>query len=108
MMFEHSSHNLILSYIKAVVLYMSFFSILSNLSLNLIFPTDKASLHLSLLNCSDPPFHLIRRGWGVFPVRVQLEFLDKRNKSVDIIHNLKVSLKSFCILQLFNFIHYNP
>ena len=27
-------------------------------------------------------------GWGEFPVRVQLEFCDKFNKSVDIIHNL--------------------
>lgn len=35
-----------------------------------------------------PPFHLTRLGWGEFPVRVQLEFSDKANKSIDIIHNL--------------------
>lgn len=35
-----------------------------------------------------PPFHLTRLGWGEFPVRVQLEFRDRRNKPVDIIHNL--------------------
>ena len=37
---------------------------------------------------SKPPFHLMRLGWGEFPVRVQLEFIDHRNKPVDIIHNL--------------------
>jgi len=37
-----------------------------------------------------PPFHLTRRGWGEFPVRVQLHFIDPRNKPVDIIHSLKV------------------
>ncbi len=37
---------------------------------------------------SKPPFHLTRLGWGEFPVRVQLEFVDRRNKPVDIIHNL--------------------
>ena len=37
--------------------------------------------------CS-PPFHLTRHGWGEFPVRVQLEFQDVCNKSVDILHNL--------------------
>ena len=37
---------------------------------------------------SRPPFHLTRLGWGEFPVRVQLEFQDARNKPADIIHNL--------------------
>lgn len=46
---------------------------------------------------SNPPFHLIKRGWGEFPVRVQLHFHDARNKPVDIIHNLKVGFKSICI-----------
>ena len=36
------------------------------------------------------PFHLTRRGWGEFPVRVQLHFVDPRNKRVDIIHELKL------------------
>ncbi|KAK2181872.1 hypothetical protein NP493_378g03008 [Ridgeia piscesae] len=43
-----------------------------------------------LVEVSQEPFHLIRRGWGEFPIRVQLHFLDPRNKRVDIIHHLKV------------------
>ncbi|XP_041372099.1 uncharacterized protein LOC121385468 [Gigantopelta aegis] len=41
-----------------------------------------------LVEISQPPFHLTRRGWGEFPVRVQLHFWDSRNKRVDIIHQL--------------------
>ena len=41
-----------------------------------------------IVKVSRPPFHLTRLGWGEFPVRVQLEFTDGRNKPVDIIHNL--------------------
>lgn len=40
---------------------------------------------------SQPPFYLTRRGWGEFPVRVQLHFHDPRNKKVDIVHHLKVT-----------------
>lgn len=36
------------------------------------------------------PFHLCRRGWGEFPVRVQLHFKNVFNKPVDIIHHLKL------------------
>ncbi|XP_052092646.1 YEATS domain-containing protein 2-like [Mytilus californianus] len=43
-----------------------------------------------LVEVSQPPFHLTRRGWGEFPVRVQLHFKDQRNKRVDIIHQLKL------------------
>lgn len=39
---------------------------------------------------SEPPFHLTRRGWGEFPVRIQIHFKDTRNKRIDIIHQLKV------------------
>ena len=39
---------------------------------------------------SHAPFHLTRRGWGEFPVRVQLHFRDGVTKSVDIIHKLTV------------------
>ncbi|KAJ8306924.1 hypothetical protein KUTeg_015008 [Tegillarca granosa] len=42
-----------------------------------------------LVEVSQPPFHLTRRGWGEFPVRIQLHFYDQRNKRVDIIHPLK-------------------
>lgn len=43
-----------------------------------------------LVEVSQAPFHLTRRGWGEFPVRVQLHFKDPRNKKLDIIHNLKL------------------
>uniref|UniRef100_A0A8C4NDN6 YEATS domain-containing protein 2 n=1 Tax=Eptatretus burgeri TaxID=7764 RepID=A0A8C4NDN6_EPTBU len=43
-----------------------------------------------LVEISEPPFHLTRRGWGEFPVRVQLHFKDPRNKRLDIIHHLKL------------------
>uniref|UniRef100_A0A2C9M171 YEATS domain-containing protein 2 n=1 Tax=Biomphalaria glabrata TaxID=6526 RepID=A0A2C9M171_BIOGL len=51
-----------------------------------------------LVEISSPPFHLTRRGWGEFPVRVQLHFVDPRNKKVDIIHHLKLD-KTFTGLQ---------
>lgn len=41
-----------------------------------------------IIRVTRPPFHLIRLGWGEFPIRVQLEFCDRRNKPVDVIHNL--------------------
>ncbi|KAG8183118.1 hypothetical protein JTE90_024427 [Oedothorax gibbosus] len=54
-------------------------------------PTD-------IVEICNPPFHLDKRGWGEFPVRVQLYFHDPRNKPVDIIHNLKLD-KTFTGLQ---------
>ncbi|XP_033259026.1 YEATS domain-containing protein 2 isoform X6 [Orcinus orca] len=43
-----------------------------------------------LVEIREPPFHLTRRGWGEFPVRVQVHFKDSQNKRIDIIHNLKL------------------
>ncbi|KAL8187534.1 UNVERIFIED_CONTAM: hypothetical protein K2H54_050118 [Gekko kuhli] len=43
-----------------------------------------------LVEVREPPFHLTRRGWGEFPVRVQIHFKDIRNKRIDIIHHLKL------------------
>ncbi|XP_066477950.1 YEATS domain-containing protein 2 isoform X2 [Tiliqua scincoides] len=43
-----------------------------------------------LVEVREPPFHLTRRGWGEFPVRVQIHFKDSRNKRIDIIHHLKL------------------
>nr|XP_019965896.1 PREDICTED: YEATS domain-containing protein 2 isoform X2 [Paralichthys olivaceus] len=43
-----------------------------------------------LVEVSEPPFHLTRRGWGEFPVRIQIHFKDPRNKRIDIIHQLKL------------------
>uniref|UniRef100_A0A665TIN2 YEATS domain-containing protein 2 n=1 Tax=Echeneis naucrates TaxID=173247 RepID=A0A665TIN2_ECHNA len=45
-----------------------------------------------LVEVSEPPFHLTRRGWGEFPVRIQIHFKDPRNKRIDIIHQLKLCL----------------
>ncbi|KAJ8961459.1 hypothetical protein NQ318_014707 [Aromia moschata] len=36
------------------------------------------------------PFHLSRRGWGEFPLRVQIFFKCSLNKPVSIVHNLKL------------------
>lgn len=38
------------------------------------------------------PFQLTRRGWGEFPIRVQLHFIHPLDKPVDIIHNLKLDM----------------
>ena len=43
-----------------------------------------------IVEVNKPPFHLTRRGWGEFPIRAQLHFVDSRNKRVDIIHELKL------------------
>ncbi|XP_063742700.1 YEATS domain-containing protein 2 isoform X2 [Eleginops maclovinus] len=43
-----------------------------------------------LVEVSETPFHLTRRGWGEFPVRIQIHFNDPRNKRIDIIHQLKL------------------
>ncbi|CDH50369.1 yeats domain-containing protein 2 [Lichtheimia corymbifera JMRC:FSU:9682] len=46
---------------------------------------------LDVVDVTEPPFRLTRLGWGEFPIRVQLFFVDKRrNKSVDIIHHVKL------------------
>lgn len=54
-------------------------------------PNDIIQIH-------KPPFQLTRRGWGEFPVRVQLHFKDGQNKRFDIIHNLKLD-KTYTGLQ---------
>uniref|UniRef100_A0A673YQI0 YEATS domain containing 2 n=1 Tax=Salmo trutta TaxID=8032 RepID=A0A673YQI0_SALTR len=41
-----------------------------------------------LVEVSEPPFHLTRRGWGEFPVRIQIHFKDPRNKPPALISNL--------------------
>ncbi|KAK6181684.1 hypothetical protein SNE40_009491 [Patella caerulea] len=43
-----------------------------------------------LVEICQPPFHLTRRGWGEFPIRIQLHFVDSRDKKVDVIHHLKL------------------
>ncbi|ORX46337.1 yeats-domain-containing protein [Hesseltinella vesiculosa] len=44
-----------------------------------------------IVDVTEPPFRLTRLGWGEFPIRLQLRFVDThRNKSVDVIHHLKL------------------
>jgi len=51
-----------------------------------------------VIDVNEPPFQITRRGWGEFPIRVQLHFVDPRNKPTDIIHHLKLD-KTFSGLQ---------
>lgn len=51
-----------------------------------------------IVTVNKPPFQVTRRGWGEFPVRVQLYFKDARNKRFDVIHNLKLD-KTYTGLQ---------
>ncbi|KAJ2776379.1 hypothetical protein GGI15_004864 [Coemansia interrupta] len=46
-------------------------------------PDDIVDLH-------PPLFELTRRGWGEFPVRLQVFFADRRNKPVDLVHMLRL------------------
>lgn len=46
------------------------------------------------------PFKLTRRGWGEFPLRICLEFINKSDKAVDIYHNLKLD-RSFTGMETF-------
>lgn len=43
-----------------------------------------------IVKVTQAPFHLIRRGWGEFPIRVQLHFINPNQRPIDIIHNLKL------------------
>ena len=51
-----------------------------------------------MIDVSQKPFHLIRRGWGEFPARVQIHFKNPANKPVDVVHNLKLD-KTYTGLQ---------
>ncbi|KAG7200954.1 hypothetical protein KM043_003314 [Ampulex compressa] len=43
-----------------------------------------------VVEITSAPFYLSRRGWGEFPLRVQLHFKSPLNKPMDIIHHLKL------------------
>uniref|UniRef100_A0AAR5QKI3 YEATS domain-containing protein n=1 Tax=Dendroctonus ponderosae TaxID=77166 RepID=A0AAR5QKI3_DENPD len=43
-----------------------------------------------VVDISNPPYHLSRRGWGEFPLRVKIFFKSLKNKPVDVIHQLKL------------------
>ncbi|XP_060524597.1 uncharacterized protein LOC132701004 [Cylas formicarius] len=44
-----------------------------------------------VVDINEPPFHLSRRGWGEFPLRVQIFFKSATNKPIDVVHHLKLS-----------------
>lgn len=52
----------------------------------------------NVIDVTHPPYHLIRRGWGEFPARVQIHFKGAINKPVDIMHNIKLD-KTYTGLQ---------
>jgi transcription initiation factor IIF auxiliary subunit len=43
-----------------------------------------------MVQVNSPPFQLVKRGWGEFPVRVQIHFKDPRNKRIDINKHIKL------------------
>lgn len=51
-----------------------------------------------LVEVTEAPFQVQRKGWGEFPLRVQLHFHDRWTKHVDIIHHLKLD-KTYTGLQ---------
>lgn len=51
-----------------------------------------------LVEVTEAPFQLVRKGWGEFPLRVQLHFRERWNKPVDVIHSLKLD-KTYTGLQ---------
>lgn len=40
------------------------------------------------VHVTSPPFQLVRRGWGEFPIRIRVHFHNPLNKAVDILHHL--------------------
>lgn len=43
-----------------------------------------------VVEVSQPPFHLTRRGWGEFPLRIKITFKNKDDKAVEVVHQLKL------------------
>jgi len=44
-----------------------------------------------IVEVNEAPFQITRKGWGEFPIRVQLHFVDQlRNKPINIVHPLKL------------------
>jgi transcription initiation factor IIF auxiliary subunit len=63
---------------------------LSNYIRKVIFYLHFSYKPYDVVEVRNAPFQLIRRGWGEFPVHVQIHFKDPRNKRVDINHQLKL------------------
>ncbi|XP_050306072.1 YEATS domain-containing protein 2 [Anthonomus grandis grandis] len=43
-----------------------------------------------VVDISQPPYHLSRRGWGEFPLRLKIFFKSSMNKPVDVVHQIKL------------------
>ncbi|KAJ3031312.1 UNVERIFIED_CONTAM: YEATS domain-containing protein 2 [Siphonaria sp. JEL0065] len=43
-----------------------------------------------VIDVSTPPFQVTRYGWGEFPIRVRLFFVDPRNKTMDLMYSIKL------------------
>lgn len=43
-----------------------------------------------IVDVTEPPFELIRSGWGEFPIRIQIHFWDPRNRPVELVHLVRV------------------
>ncbi|KOX81260.1 YEATS domain-containing protein 2 [Melipona quadrifasciata] len=52
--------------------------------------SHKWTMPNDVVEVTSAPFCLSRRGWGEFPLRVQLHFKSALNKPMDIIHHLKL------------------
>ncbi|XP_022908957.2 uncharacterized protein [Onthophagus taurus] len=83
---EDSSTHKWMVYIRGPKEYPDISHIIQKVIFNL-HPSYKPN---DVIEVMKSPFHLSRRGWGEFPLRVQLFFHGELNKPVDVIHNLKL------------------
>ena len=60
----------------------------------------------NVIDVVHPPYHLIRRGWGEFPARVQIHFKGRSgvNKPVDVMHSIKVGNKNYLNIITLNYL----
>ena len=63
---------------------------LENYIKKVIFYLHSSYQPYDMVEVKSAPFQLIKRGWGEFPVHVQIHFKDARNKRIDITHQLKL------------------
>ncbi|CAL4060810.1 unnamed protein product, partial [Meganyctiphanes norvegica] len=64
---------------------------ISNFVASVTFILDQSYAPHHVITIKKSPFVLSRRGWGEFKVQIVLQFLDKRNKSVRLLHPLVLS-----------------
>ncbi|XP_014245651.1 YEATS domain-containing protein 2 isoform X2 [Cimex lectularius] len=66
-----------------------------NVEIGSVFSSVVFFLHPSykpndVIRIDNPPFKLTRRGWGEFPLRVRLYFANELDKSLDVVHHIKL------------------